>query len=53
MIIGIGCASVGVYYYGLKGGIAGQLWVEFLYVVGALRLAYRNGVMPIVNNKII
>lgn len=53
VIIGIGCASVAVYYYGLQGGIAGQLWVEFLYVVGALRLAYRNGVMPILNSKII
>lgn len=53
VIFGVGFASRAVYQYGLVGGIAGQLFVEALYVLWALWIAYRNKVMPIVNAKII
>ena len=53
VIFWIGFASRAVYHFGLVGGIAGQLFVEALYVIGAIWIAYRNKVMPIINKKII
>ncbi|HMY80765.1 MAG TPA: oligosaccharide flippase family protein [Candidatus Absconditabacterales bacterium] len=48
VIIGIGAAIGLVYYYGLIGGIIGQLWVELLYVIGGIRVAWRYNIVPII-----
>lgn len=53
VIIWIGFATFAVRKFGLIWWIVWQLFVEFLYVIWALRIAYRHKVMPIINLKII
>ena len=53
VVIGIGSAAIRVYYYGIVWWIAGQLFVETLYVIGALWIAYSEKLMPILSRNII
>ncbi len=53
VIIGIGCATRRVYQYWLVWGIAGQLFVELLYVLWACWIGYRKWVLPLFDQKIL